>query len=103
MRLGEIIRDHLGWCPHSPARRSPPVLPEGETSRSRQSTPHSPRVEKIGNLEKFPVPGWFVSVSVIVLFGTLFFGGSIYWPVLVLAILIAGLMYWYITVVRRGA
>ncbi|MFA4860818.1 hypothetical protein [Methanoregula sp.] len=101
-RISEVLHEWTGWCPNRAAQSHPQVLQDKLKTLSGQQKPHSPRAEKTGSLEKYPVPGWFVSVSIIVLFGTLFFGGSIYWPLLVLAILIAGLAYWYFLVVRRA-
>jgi hypothetical protein len=103
MYPGKLLEKYLGWCPHRPAEGRCPALPERADLPFSGPERFSPGAKKAGSLRELPVPEWFVSVSLVVLFATNFFGGNFWWPLLVLAILAAGMVYWYMTVVRREA
>lgn len=85
-RLSVKVRECMGWCPNTMPH--PP-------SNDRGLYPEDPaagRGGRPGLHEAYQKPDRFTALSVIFLFATLFVGGSIWWPALVLGIVVAGIM-----------
>lgn len=89
-RVSEIIRGWLGWCPNS--RMLKVQYPrDGRATRTADS-PDVPQPDDAPETGAGS-PDWFAAAAIAILFATLFFGGLVWWPFFVLAVLAAGLAY----------
>ncbi|MFA5222087.1 MAG: hypothetical protein WC391_07370 [Methanoregula sp.] len=100
-RVSEVIRGWLGWCPNShafnvqQARAGRQVIP-ADVVEPDGPHPGSNPVKKSGFSD------WFTAVAIIILFATLVVGGYFWWPFFVGAVLVVGLVYWYLHDVRKA-
>jgi len=46
-------------------------------------------------------PGWMEALAIVILFATLSFGGFLWWPFFVGAVLVVCLAYWYFFHIRK--
>jgi hypothetical protein len=95
----DFIRRKMGWCPNThtaklsvPAKGNIPVPAD-------VPGPDAPRPGHIlpANME---VPEGLTTISIVILFATLFFGGHFWWPFFVGAVLVAGMAWWYFHTVK---
>ena len=101
MSLTETIKRHVGWCPHNPAPdRQMVASAHQEGAAFIQAKPQLPRQGSREHATRTKTPEWMATIAIIVLFGTLFFGGSLTWLFFVLAVLVACLTYWYLSCIR---
>ena len=86
----EIFQRYLGWCPHAG------IPPQGEEKTAQiprmsagpEGMPDSPAAV-------MAMPDGFTSLSILILFATLFVGGYFWWPALVIGITGAGILVMY--------
>ncbi len=96
-RYSEIFRDYLGWCPNA-ARTQDNGVPKQEVTSpgAERDMPESTPAAQT------TMPDGFTTLSILILFATLFVGGYIWWPAIVLGITIAGLMAFWARSEARG-
>ena len=84
MQFGDRFRSYIGWCPH--ARTLDAQTPR--TSRIDPSEITEPEPPHPGIAQaSLATPHWMDTVAVLILFATLFVGGSLWWVAFVLAVL----------------
>jgi hypothetical protein len=88
VRVSAVIHGWLGWCPDK-MRVHTPVLNQPDFTERNPS--HGPGVPGSGqvSLPVISIPRWMTEASLLILFATLFVGGTYLWPVFVLAVIIA--------------
>jgi Flp pilus assembly protein TadB len=85
-RLSGTLHQWTGWCPNAG------TLLELHDARKGFPDPADDEEKQPGTASYMAgIPAWFTTVSVIVLFATVFLGGNLWWPALVLVIAGAGL------------
>jgi len=89
MHAIETIKHYLGWCPNSPLLKGHIPLDERVSRAPETSVPDGPRPDSALG-PKTGSPDWFTAVASIILFATCFFGGLVWWPFFVLAVLVVG-------------
>ena len=82
----DTFRQYLGWCPYTKQH------PLSEDPGRNPEDPASGRGVRPGLHEAYRKPDRFTGLSVFILFASLFVGGSIWWPALVLGIVVAGIL-----------
>ena len=90
-RIAEIMHGWLGWCPHAGTPQQGVKNPTTITSRTGEpeGQPGSPAAT-------MTVPDGFTSLSILILFATLFVGGYFWWPAFVLGFTGAGILVMYV-------
>ncbi|MHB8164618.1 MAG: hypothetical protein ACYDDV_09820 [Methanoregula sp.] len=84
--LRNNFRHRLGWCPNTSTHPIPQDTRQGISAGTK------PGNEQPGTAPyKAAFPAWFAVISIGILFATLFVGGNIWWPPLVLVIAGVGL------------
>ena len=84
-RISDIIHEWTGWCPNSPALdvQKPRISMSG---LSGITDPEPPQPQMI--LTRIATPPWMTAIALAILFATFFVGGNIWWPAIVLAVLV---------------
>jgi len=88
--LCETILHRLGWCPNHAAVQACPVpkttgqAPEDQDGRQPGTAWHS-----------VDLPPFSTAVAILIVFATIFVGGNIWWPPVVFAIAVIGLIIVY--------
>lgn len=80
----DTVRAYLGWCPH--ARPSAVTVPRTGILPHAGDLPDTPRPGTAPLVTA--VPRWMTAVSIAILFATCFVGGNLWWPIIVLAVLV---------------
>lgn len=98
----KVIHEWTGWCPDSCTRMAENgsmVLPLPSAGVSDAGDPPSGSNPSV----RSRFEDWFTGIAIVILFATLGLGGFYWWPFFVLAVLAAGLIYWYFFVQKRGS
>jgi len=80
--IADTIRIYLGWCPNA----RPAVSVSREAPSRAGILPDTPQPGTTPLV--FGVPRWMTAISIAILFATFFVGGNIWWPAIVLAVLV---------------
>jgi hypothetical protein len=95
MHVIAAIKHYLGWCPHSPMLEGQNPIGERVTRWAETPDPDVPQPDSSPGTTAGS-PDWFTAAAIGILFATCFFGGLVWWPFVVLAVLVAGLAYLYL-------
>jgi hypothetical protein len=88
--LRSAVLHRLGWCPNHTALQAAPV------PRTTGPAPENRDGSQPGTAwYSVELPPFSTTVAIVILFSTLFVGGNIWWPPLVFAIAIAGVIIVY--------
>ncbi len=88
-QFAEVIRGWLGWCPNTHVLKIQVPAANTGTGLTATTDRESPWP---GILPKsLAVPHWMTAVALVILFATCFVGGNLWWPILVVIVLIAGI------------
>lgn len=91
------FRKYLGWCPHAAGAQDTRIdNQDGPNPAVKKDLPESTPAAHT------TIPDGFTTLSILILFATLFVGGYIWWPAIVLGITIAGLMAFWARSEARG-
>lgn len=86
-QFAEVIRGWLGWFPNTHVLRMQVPAASTGTGLTGSTDRESPWP---GILPKtLEVPHWMTVLALVILFATCFVGGNLWWPVLVVIVLIA--------------
>jgi hypothetical protein len=86
--VSEVIHGWLGWCPNEKRMRIPPPDMPDFPERRVLHGPDTPGSGRF-SLTAVAVPRWMTAVAIVILSATPFTGGSFWWPVFVMTVIIA--------------
>jgi len=83
--ISDKIGGWLGWCPnaHTLDTQTPRT---GRIEPSGVTDPEPPQPQTIPT--RIATPAWMTAVALTILVATLFVGGNVWWPAIVLAVLV---------------
>lgn len=82
-----LFRKYLGWCPHAARSHGTGVNEQGVSGPAIEK-----EVPEGSPAAAVTMPDGFTILSILILFATLFVGGYVWWPALVLGITVAGIL-----------
>ena len=86
-RFAEVIHGWLGWCPNTHVLKVQAPAASTGTGHTNTIDRSSPWPGILPRSLK--VPHWMTAVALVILFATCFVGGNLWWPFLVVIVLIA--------------